>query len=90
MSGLSPEDIARFEAHGYLRLPALVDASTLGKLREAYDELLTHGASASRDAYLGGLTRQIVLPERSHPVFRANAALKTTRACSGWSTNGSG
>lgn len=73
------DEVALFQSQGYLRLPMLVDPDTLGVLRDAYDELLDHGAKASRDAYLGGLTRQIVLPELSHPVFRANAALDAGR-----------
>jgi len=78
---LRDEDVERFRRQGYLRLPRLVDDAVLAALREAYDALMDEGAGGgARDAKLGGLTRQIVRPERSHPLFQSNAALDAGRA----------
>jgi len=78
---LSDEDVERFSRQGYLRLERLVDGACLEELRRVYDQLLAEGAGGgARDAKLGGLTRQIVRPERSHPLFRDNAALDAGRA----------
>lgn len=84
------QQIEQFSRHGYTRIERLVDIGVVAALREAYDELLAQGATGqgTRDSRLGGLTRQIVRPERSHELFRDNAALAAGRAAAralrGW------
>jgi|GEM_PF-1167608 len=73
--------IARnFERDGFAVAEDLADASTLATLREVYDGMLD-GSVACRgtDRALGGLTRQIMNPDRHHPLFAANAALERAR-----------
>jgi len=78
---LRDADVERFRRQGYLRLGRLVDDAALGELRAVYDRLMNEGAGGgARDAKLGGLTRQIVRPELSHPLFQSNAALDAGRA----------
>jgi ectoine hydroxylase-related dioxygenase (phytanoyl-CoA dioxygenase family) len=90
MSNVNDEQIAQFRRDGFVRIPRLVDAATVAELRDAYDTLIERGATGAgtRDSRLGGLTRQIVYPERSHPLFRDNAALRAgleaARALCGW------
>lgn len=78
MDYVTDEQISRFRLDGYTRIPRLVDAGTVALLREAYDAIIEHGAkgAGTRDSRLGGLTRQIVHPERSHQLFQDNAALR--------------
>ncbi|MEQ8860423.1 MAG: phytanoyl-CoA dioxygenase family protein [Pseudomonadales bacterium] len=82
MHTVTAEEVVQFRRAGYMRIPRLIDDQALGELRAAYDTLIADGASnpGTRDALLGGLTRQIVRPELSHPLFRDNAALQAGRA----------
>lgn len=90
MGFVTAEQVAQFRRDGFVRLERLVHADIVAELREAYDSLIEHGATGegSRDSRLGGLTRQIVYPERSHPLFQDNAALhagrEAARALRGW------
>lgn len=90
MALISTAQVEQFRRQGFVAIGRLVDRDVVAELRQAYDELLEHGASGAgtRDSRLGGLTRQIVFPERSHPLFRDNAALEAgrevARALRGW------
>lgn len=90
MERVSAEQIADFRRLGFIRLERLVEAEAIGELRVAYDSLIDQGATGAgtRDSRLGGLTRQIVHPDKSHPLFRDNAALRAgrevARALRGW------
>jgi ectoine hydroxylase-related dioxygenase (phytanoyl-CoA dioxygenase family) len=73
--------VADFATRGFATVPDLVPAAALAPLRAAYDALL--GCDPARrpgDRMLGGLTRQIMQPERAHPVFADNTALVAARA----------
>lgn len=76
----SLEDIAaRFDRDGFAVVEDLVDAETVAALREAYDRVLA-GAGAPGDRLLGGLTRQVMGPERLDPAFADNPALHAANA----------
>lgn len=77
---LSPTEIANFDTDGYLVVPDFIDAATVAQLREAYDEILSGAVVAEGDRMLGGLTRQVMLPSQSHPVFDDNDALRRALA----------
>jgi len=81
MLAVTREQIEAFRSQGFVRVAELIDGRTLEVLREAYDLLIERGASdaGTRDSHLGGLTRQIVRPELSHPVFASNLALDAGR-----------
>ncbi|MGE0625669.1 MAG: phytanoyl-CoA dioxygenase family protein [Pseudomonadales bacterium] len=86
---VTPRQVGEFARSGFLRIPRLVSDAAIARLRAAYDELIENGAPGSaRDSWLGGLTRQIVGPEHSHPVFADNEALQigqsVARALRGW------
>lgn len=90
MALISTAQVEQFRQQGFVAIGRLVDRDVVAELRQAYDELLEHGATGAgtRDSRLGGLTRQIVFPERSHPLFRDNPALEAgrevARALRGW------
>lgn len=77
---LAESQVRRFHTDGFLRVDALVDAATVASLRVAYDELIEGRADAPFDRQLGGITRQVMHPSFSHPVFESNAALDAGRA----------
>jgi ectoine hydroxylase-related dioxygenase (phytanoyl-CoA dioxygenase family) len=65
---------------GYQVVEQLVDANTVAVLRAAYDELLDGAVACPTDRQLGGITRQVMVPSMSHPVFADNAALDAGRS----------
>jgi Phytanoyl-CoA dioxygenase (PhyH) len=87
---LSTDQITQFRADGFATIPRFVDDYTLDALRAAYDEMIELGAvqDGSLDRRLGGLTRQIMRPECSHPTFRNNparvAAIEAAGTLAGW------
>ncbi len=78
---LDAKTVQDFQTKGFAKLPALINDRELEALREVYDQLLAGDIDTSnaRDSYLGDLTRQLVLPEKCHPLFRQNAALEAGR-----------
>ncbi len=81
MELITAEQVAEFRRTGFVRLEQLVDAEAVAELRVAYDALIEQGATGAgtRDSRLGGLTRQIVHPEKSHALFEDNVALRAGR-----------
>lgn len=68
---------SRFGETGFAVIEDLIAPEALEALRAGYDALLAADAGAEAgDRYLGGLTRQIMSPERLHPVFADNPALR--------------
>jgi ectoine hydroxylase-related dioxygenase (phytanoyl-CoA dioxygenase family) len=77
---------ARFQEDGFEVIRNLIDAAELEKLRAAYDYLLANGSDGDR--LLGGLTRQIMVPEHAMEAFAENRALDAgcefARRVCGW------
>ncbi len=73
---LSPLEIDRFRQRGFAAIDRLIDDSTVAMLRRAYDELLNASVAAPFDRQLGDITRQVMYPALTHPVFDDNAALQ--------------
>lgn len=78
--------IAKFAEDGFEVIPGFLDEAELEKLRHAYDHLLEHGSAFDR--HLGGLTRQIMVPEYVMEEFADNGALQAgyefARKTRGW------
>lgn len=66
----------RWTADGFLVLDRLVDDAGVAELRGAYDDILGREVAADGDRMLGGRTRQVMMPSRSHPVFADNAGYR--------------
>ena len=77
---LNATQLQTLDTDGFLALHNVVAAADLALLRDVYDKLLAREVAAEGDRWLGGVTRQIILPSRAHPLFAANAARETTRA----------
>lgn len=67
------------EHNGFFALDALISPQTVAELRDAYDRILAREVAAEGDRFLGGVTRQVILPSKAHPTFAANAARDATR-----------
>lgn len=78
---LSNEQIQQFDRGSFLCLPRLVDDEVVQELRRIYDQFLNREISTGGDDddMLGGLTRQIMNPNRHHPYLRDNPALDAAR-----------
>lgn len=74
-AGVSAADAARFCRDGYLAIEDFVSPELLGQLRQAYDGIIDGTTVARGDRLLGGLTRQVMLPCRAHPLFDRNEAV---------------
>lgn len=72
---LGAEALASYERDGFLVIDRLVDDEDLDRLRGAYDDVLDQRVAARRDGWLGGITRQVMLPGQDDARFRENAAL---------------
>jgi hypothetical protein len=71
---LNENDILAWKRDGFLVKERFADADTLLLLRRAYDETLD--AQFAGDRMLGGITRQIEVPSREHPVFDDNPLIE--------------
>jgi ectoine hydroxylase-related dioxygenase (phytanoyl-CoA dioxygenase family) len=76
---LTPSQVERYHAEGFLAIERLVDDATVAMLRAAYDELLDGVAAPPFDRQLGGITRQIMHPSFRHPAFDVNPAVEAAR-----------
>jgi len=65
-----------WDRDGFLILDSFLDDETLGTLRRAYDEVLSGQVAVEGDRQLGDITRQVIRPSRTHPMFADNAALQ--------------
>jgi len=74
---LTDEDILGWKRDGFLVKEGFADEATLELLRDAYDEVLA--GDAVGDRMLGGITRQVMVPSMSHPVFEDNLLLERGR-----------
>lgn len=72
---LDQAQIDRFHRDGFAVIDRLVPDDALAVLRTAYDELID-GGGAPGDRLLGGLTRQVMRPADTHPVFADNPAFR--------------
>jgi hypothetical protein len=73
-------DVPKFNLNGFLAIRQLVDRPVVELLRRAYDDILSGAVICEGDRKLGGKVRQIMYPQRQHPVFADNAALDAGRA----------
>jgi hypothetical protein len=67
---LTEDEILGWKRDGFLVKEKFADAATLEQLRTAFDETLV--GDAIGDRMLGGITRQVMVPSQSHPVFDDN------------------
>jgi ectoine hydroxylase-related dioxygenase (phytanoyl-CoA dioxygenase family) len=80
MSTPPAEAAHRFEQEGFAVLEGLADAATVAELGSVYDDMLSGAVPCpGTDRQLGGLTRQIMLPDRHHRIFRDNPAVEAAR-----------
>ncbi len=71
---------ARFERDGFAVIDGLADRATVADLGSVYDGMLSGAVPCpGTDRALGGVTRQIMTPDRHHPLFRDNAAVEEGR-----------
>lgn len=71
----------RFRRDGFAVVGELADPTLLGALRGVYDGMLDGSVPCpGTDRYLGGVTRQIMLPHLHHPLFADNPALDKARS----------
>lgn len=76
---LTAEQVARFWDDGFLAIDRLVDDEVVDALRDAYDDMVGFRVSSPTDRYLGGITRQVLVPSMVHPLFDENPALEAGR-----------
>jgi hypothetical protein len=77
---LSTAEIDSFRKNGFLAIPQLIDAYAVATLRQVYDAMLSGEIDCALvDKPLGDMIRQIRMPERFHPVFEKNEALRRAR-----------
>jgi ectoine hydroxylase-related dioxygenase (phytanoyl-CoA dioxygenase family) len=69
----------QFERDGFAVVPDLVEPADLAELRRHYDAVISGEIACGGDRLLGGLTRQVMLPERHHPYFADNPAVAAAR-----------
>ena len=73
----------RFERDGFAVLDGLADRATVADLGRVYDDMLSGAVPCpGTDRQLGGLTRQIMVPHRHHPIFLDNPAVEEARRIS--------
>lgn len=76
---LTTEQVSRFWDDGFLAIARLVDDTTVAALRAAYDDIVEFRVESPTDRWLGGITRQVLVPSMVHPLFEANPALEAGR-----------
>ena len=76
---LTAAQLQTLDANGYLAFDSLISAQTVARLREVYDRILSRDVAAEGDRWLGGVTRQVMLPSKAHPLFDSNAGRDATR-----------
>jgi len=76
---LSADQLAQYEANGFLAIERLVDDATVAALRDAYDEIVAGDEDGNGGRMLGGITRQVMIPSGLHPLYRRNPALDAAR-----------
>lgn len=76
---LAAEQVARFWDDGFLAIDRLVDDDVVDALRAAYDDIVGFRVESTTDRWLGGITRQVLVPSMVHPLFDENPALEAGR-----------
>src|SRR5689334_15868996 len=71
---LSTDEILGWKRDGFLVRDEFAAPEHVELLRQAYDEVLQ--GDAVGDRMLGGITRQVMVPSMSHPVFDDNPLLE--------------
>ena len=74
---LTEVDVVSWKRDGFLVRQTFADTSDLALLRAAFDEVLE--AHAPGDRMVGGVTRQVMVPSDTHPVFSDNPLLDRGR-----------
>jgi hypothetical protein len=74
---LNDDDVLAWQRDGFLIKEGFADDATLDLLRNAYEEVLA--GEAVGDRMLGGITRQVMVPSMSHPVFDDNPLVERGR-----------
>lgn len=74
---LNDDDVLAWKRDGFLIKEGFADEATLDLLREAYEEVLA--GDAVGDRMLGGITRQVMVPSMSNPVFDDNPLVERGR-----------
>ena len=75
MPTLTDDQIDDFATQGFLVIDRVVADPVVETLRIAYQRLLDDPTLARGDRYLGGLTRQIMVPSLADPTFDRNEAV---------------
>lgn len=72
------EDVAvAFHRDGFAVVPNLAEENELGALRQAYDLLLAGEVGGGAvDRFLGGITRQIMMPHLAAPIFSEHPVIE--------------
>ena len=76
---LTANQLRSLDTNGFLAFDALISERAVSQLREVYDQILARDVFAEGDRWLGGVTRQVILPSKAHPLFETNAARDATR-----------
>ena len=77
---LTATHLLALDTNGFLAFESLLDPGSVATLREVYDQILSRQVAAEGDRWLGGVTRQVIRPSKTHPLFEDNPALDTTRS----------
>ena len=84
MDSTPADPVARFERDGFAVIDGLADRATVAELGAVYDDMLSGALPCpGTDRELGGLTRQIMAPDRHHPIFADNPAIAQARRIAG-------
>jgi hypothetical protein len=76
---LTAEQVSQFWDEGFLAIERLVDDTVVDELRAAYDDIVGFRVESPTDRWLGGITRQVLVPSMVHPLFDENPALEAGR-----------
>ncbi len=76
---LTAAQLEALDAKGYLSFDSLLSAESVAELRDVYDRILAREIAAEGDRWLGGVTRQVMLPSKAHPLFADNEARTAAR-----------
>lgn len=67
----------RFDRDGFIAIEQLAEPQALAELAQVYDDILERRLDCGlTDELLGRVTRQIMFPDRYHPIFSENQAYR--------------
>jgi hypothetical protein len=74
-------EVDRFHRDGFIAIERLAAPDSMAELARVYDDILERRLDCSlTDEPLGGVTRQIMFPDRYHPIFKENEAYRRGKA----------